>query len=119
MRVKAPSTLETFLRSFRWGHVRQLDRVSRELLAHALAVRASLSIKRRTRRQTPETPPSAPPVSAPRHADADDAPPAERSVSLRRWGARQGRDGLWVHQPVPVPVRCARCPYPPLRPPRR
>ena len=31
--VKAPSTLGTFLRSFRWGHVRQLDRVSRELLA--------------------------------------------------------------------------------------
>ena len=28
-----PSTLGTFLRSFRWGHVRQLDRVSRELLA--------------------------------------------------------------------------------------
>ena len=25
--VKAPSTLGTFLRSFRWGHVRQLDRV--------------------------------------------------------------------------------------------
>ena len=34
--VKAPSTLGTFLRSFRWGHVRQLDRVSRELLARAL-----------------------------------------------------------------------------------
>ena len=31
--AKAPSTLGTFLRSFRWGHVRQLDRVSRELLA--------------------------------------------------------------------------------------
>ena len=31
--VKAPSTLGTFLRSFRWGHVRQLDRVSREPLA--------------------------------------------------------------------------------------
>ena len=31
--VKVPSTLGTFLRSFRWGHVRQLDRVSRELLA--------------------------------------------------------------------------------------
>ena len=30
--TKAPSTLGTFLRSFRWGHVRQLDRVSRELL---------------------------------------------------------------------------------------
>ena len=36
--VKAPSTLGTFLRSFRWGHVRQLDRVSRELLAGAWAV---------------------------------------------------------------------------------
>ena len=31
--AKAPSTLGTFLRSFRWGHLRQLDRVSRELLA--------------------------------------------------------------------------------------
>ena len=31
--AKAPSTLGTFLRSFRWGHVRQLNRVSRELLA--------------------------------------------------------------------------------------
>ena len=29
--VKAPSTVGAFLRSFRWGHVRQLDRVSREL----------------------------------------------------------------------------------------
>ena len=35
--VKAPSTLGTFLRSFRWGHVRQLDRVSRESLARAWA----------------------------------------------------------------------------------
>ena len=33
--VKAPSTLGAFLRSFRWGHVRQLDRGSRELLARA------------------------------------------------------------------------------------
>ena len=33
--IKAPSTLGTFLRSFCWGHVRQLDRVSRELLARA------------------------------------------------------------------------------------
>lgn len=33
--VKAPSTLGTFLRSFRFGHVRQLDRVSRALLARA------------------------------------------------------------------------------------
>ena len=35
--VKAPSTLGTFLRSFRWGHVRQLDRLSRELLARSWA----------------------------------------------------------------------------------
>ena len=38
--VKAPSTLGTFLRSFRWGHARQLDRVSRELLALAWAAGA-------------------------------------------------------------------------------
>ena len=36
--VKAPSTLGTF--SFRWGHMRQLDRVSRELLAKAWAAGA-------------------------------------------------------------------------------
>ena len=35
--VKAPSTLGTFLRSFRLGHTRQLDRVSREVLARAWA----------------------------------------------------------------------------------
>ena len=44
--AKAPSTLGTFLRSFRWGHVRQLDRVSRELLAPGLEGRC------RTRRRT-------------------------------------------------------------------
>ena len=33
--VKVPSTLRTFLRSFRWGHARQLDRVSREVMALA------------------------------------------------------------------------------------
>ena len=38
--AKARSTLGIFLRSFRWGHVRQLDRVSRELLARAWAVGA-------------------------------------------------------------------------------
>ena len=38
--VKAPSTLGTFLRSFRWGHVRQPDRVSREMLARAWAAGA-------------------------------------------------------------------------------
>jgi len=38
--VKAASTLGTFLRSFRWGHVRQLDRVSRELMRRAWAAGA-------------------------------------------------------------------------------
>src|SRR5437763_16498375 len=33
--VLAPSTLGTFLRSFTWGHARQLDKVSGELLARA------------------------------------------------------------------------------------
>ena len=33
--VKAPSTLGTFLRAFSWGHARQLDAVSRDLLARA------------------------------------------------------------------------------------
>jgi len=38
--VKAASTLGTFLRSFRWGNVRQLDGVSRQLLARAWAAGA-------------------------------------------------------------------------------
>jgi hypothetical protein len=38
--VKAASTLGTFLRSFRWGHVRQLDAVTRHLLARAWAAEA-------------------------------------------------------------------------------
>ena len=38
--VKAPSTLGTFLRNFQWGHVRQLDQVSRKLLARAWAAGA-------------------------------------------------------------------------------
>jgi hypothetical protein len=38
--VLAPSTLGTFLRSFTWGHARQLDKVSCELLARAWAAGA-------------------------------------------------------------------------------
>ena len=38
--IKAPSTLRTFQQSFRWGHVRQLDQVSRELLARVWAAEA-------------------------------------------------------------------------------
>ena len=40
--AKAPSTLGPFLRSFQWGHVRQLDRVSREPLARAWTARIGL-----------------------------------------------------------------------------
>ncbi len=38
--LRAPSTLGTFLRSFTFGHARQLDRVSRELLRRAFAAGA-------------------------------------------------------------------------------
>ncbi|HET7486333.1 MAG TPA: IS1380 family transposase [Acidimicrobiales bacterium] len=38
--VLAPSTLGTFLRSFTWGHARQLDKVAGELLARAWAAGA-------------------------------------------------------------------------------
>ena len=37
--VRAPSTLGSFLRSFTWGNVRQLERVSRELLAELARAR--------------------------------------------------------------------------------
>ena len=39
-RVAAPSTVGTFLRAFTWGHARQLDVVSRELLGRAWAAGA-------------------------------------------------------------------------------
>ncbi|MGH2689226.1 MAG: IS1380 family transposase [Actinomycetota bacterium] len=39
-RVMAPSTLGTFLRSFTFGHVRQLDRLSEEVLTRAWAAGA-------------------------------------------------------------------------------
>lgn len=38
--VLAPSTLGTFLRSFTWGHARQLDKVAAELLGRAWATGA-------------------------------------------------------------------------------
>ncbi len=37
-KVMAPSTLGTFLRSFTWGHVRQLDKAAGEVLARAWLV---------------------------------------------------------------------------------
>lgn len=41
--LRAPSTLGTFLRSFTWGHARQLDKVSAELLRRAWAAGAGPS----------------------------------------------------------------------------
>jgi hypothetical protein len=38
--VLAPSTIGTFLRSFTWGHARQLDKVAGEVLARARAAGA-------------------------------------------------------------------------------
>lgn len=38
--VRAPSTIGTFLRSFSWGHAKQLDKVSATLLARAWAAGA-------------------------------------------------------------------------------
>ena len=79
--VKAPSTLGTFLRSFRWGHVRQLDRVSRELLAGAWSAGAGPG-------DDPLTidldPPSVRPTGWPRRARAITATPASGAIT-RCW----------------------------------
>ena len=76
--VKAPSTLGTFLRSFRWGHVRQLDRVSRELLARAWTTWAGTG-------DVPLTidldSPSARPMVWPRKARATTAIPASGAIT--------------------------------------
>ena len=80
--VKAPSTLGTFLRSFRWGHVRQLDRVSRELLARAWARRCW------TRRRAPDHRPGLHHLRGPtvwsRKAPATTATPASGAIT-RYW----------------------------------
>ena len=79
--VKAPSTSGTFLRSFRWGHARQLDRVSRELLAQAWAAGAGPG-------DAPLTidwiPPSARPTDLPRRVPATTATPASGAIT-RCW----------------------------------
>ena len=79
--VKAPSTLGTFLRSFRWGHARQLDRVSRELLARAWGAGGGPG-------DGPLTidldPPSARPMDRPRKAPAAMVTPASEAIT-RCW----------------------------------
>ena len=47
-RVMAPSTLGTFLRVFTFGHIRQLDRVTEQLLARAWAAGAGPGLTRMT-----------------------------------------------------------------------
>ena len=79
--VKAPSTLGTFLRSFRWGHVRQLDRVSRELLARAWAAGAGPGDGRSPLTWTP---PSARPTGWPRRGRDTTAIPASGAIT-RSW----------------------------------
>ena len=79
--VKAPSTLGTFLRSFRWGHVRQLDRVSRELLAQAWAAGAGPGDGPLTSILTPL---SARLMAWPRRAPAITATPASGAIT-RCW----------------------------------
>ena len=74
--VKAPSTLGTFLRSFRWGHVRQLDRVSRELLARAWAAGAGTGDGPLT-----SIPPSARPMALPRRELADTGTPDSAAIT--------------------------------------
>ena len=74
--VKAPFTLGTFLRSFRWGHVRQLDRVSRELLARAWAAGAGTGDGPLT-----SIPPSARPMALPRREPAGTGTPDSAAIT--------------------------------------
>ena len=85
--VKAPSTLGTFLRSFRWGHVRQLDRVSRELLARAWAAGAGPGDEPLTIDLDPTmtwTPPSARPTDWARKGPDTMVTPASGAIT-RCW----------------------------------
>ena len=102
--VKAPSTLGTFLRSFQRGHVRQLDRVSREVLARAWAVGAGpVSMYRDFRpvdRQAsrPCLPSPSPWPAIWRTAPAP-APPSPRCVSPRPPSPRPTSGRSWVTLP--------------------
>ena len=87
--VKAPSTLGTFLRSFRWGHARQLDRVSREALARAWGAGAGpgddpLTIDLDS---TIWTPPSVRPTVRPRRGRAATATLASEAIT-HSWPSR-------------------------------
>ena len=83
-RSRHPRRSGTFLRSFRWGHVRQLDRVSRELLARAWAAGAG------------------PGSRAPDHRPRLDA--SARRMASRRRVARPSR----LHAASVATIRCSR-----------
>ena len=85
-RVKAASTLGTFLRSFRWGHVRQLDRVSRELLARAWAAGADPA---RRRSRSISTRPSARHTASARTAPGTTRTPMSAAIT-RSWRSPPG-----------------------------
>ena len=72
--VKAPSTLGTFLRSFRWGHVRQLDRVEPRVAGKGLGGWG------RTRQRAPDPPMWTKPATLPSRA----------SPTPRRCGSSSG-----------------------------
>ena len=83
--VKAPSTLGIFLRSFRWGHARQLDRVSRELLARAWAAGGGpLSLVNHAPLTIDLDSTSARPMDRPRRAPAAMVTPASEAI-IRCW----------------------------------
>ena len=94
--VKAPSTLGIFLRSFRWGHVRQLDRVSRELPARAWQAGAGPGA-----RHLPSTsiPPSARPTAWPRRAPATTACPV---LDTGATPAPEAITRCWPSPPAPA-----------------
>ena len=58
--VRAPSTLGTFLRTFTFGHVRQLDAVAARVLAMLASALRCWSGRTRSRTSTSMTPSSAP-----------------------------------------------------------
>ena len=106
--VKAPSTLGTFLRSFRWGHVRQLDRVSRELArawaagAWAADHRLGLHHLRDIRSGQGGSPP-------PRlHRPAGLSPAAGRGCRHRRRADGPAQGGPRQHRPGQPPTSCVR-----------
>ena len=76
--IRAPSTLGSFLRSFTWGNVLQVGKVSRLLLGE-LACRADLLLHGRRARRTIKT------VLVPAWIEFD-APPRSRSCAARSPG---------------------------------